>query len=99
MTSFLKVEIYMTYETVFENSNRLLSFEWYLLMTTTDNNSTLDFELSSIKNLLDRNISTLIVGEDKASIFLSIDGNFDLIRGLEFINQERRAKGLEIISY
>ena len=89
----------MTYETVFENSNRLLSFEWYLLMTTTDNNSTLDFELSGIKNLLDRNISTLIVGEDKASIFLSIDGNFDLIRGLEFINQERRAKGLEIISY
>ena len=89
----------MTYETEFKNSKRFLSFEWYLLMTTTDNNSTLDFELSGIKNLLDRNISTLIVGEDKASIFLSIDGNFDLIRGLEFINQERRAKGLEIISY
>ena len=88
----------MKYETVFENSNRLLSFEWYLLMTTTDNNSTLDFELSGIKNLLDRNISTLIVGEDKASIFLSIDGNFDLLRGLEIINQERRAKGLELIS-
>lgn len=89
----------MTYETEFKNSKRFLSFEWYLLMTTTDDKSTLDFELSSITNLLDGNISTLIKSQDTTSIFLSIDGNSDLIRELEIINQERGAKGLEIISY
>ena len=68
-------------------------------MTTTDDKSTLDFELSSITNLLDGNISTLIKSQDTTSIFLSIDGNSDLIRELEIINQERGAKGLEIISY